>query len=187
MTPTPEAQTPTSTRPSSSKSKFSFAIGGGGDTVLTTPSPSKQQTPLSKKKGNQKACEVLIVPVESDVGDVLSNSLCKTAKSIWLKGHKNVAAIDEIVNEDISDNQPKRTFGTLAKRLIIAHTAGEFLSYETPFAVSMQGRKINFAVSEATTTETNTVVDNDDNLVTSMQQLSIQESTDALQRLILNS
>jgi SpoVK/Ycf46/Vps4 family AAA+-type ATPase len=81
-----------------------------------------------------------------------------------------------------------RHFGSWAKRLVIAHTVGEYLSCGTLFAVSMQGQKVKLQMSEATVEaldpfgrRENKDTQSTTDLVTNMEQLSIQNGTASLE------
>jgi SpoVK/Ycf46/Vps4 family AAA+-type ATPase len=109
------------TTPSPSKSKFSFAKGAGYTFVDSHSTPKKEQN----FKGSQsRTKDVLwVVPVECDLGDILTECLCSRAQEISLQ----------------ADSKILRDYPSLGSLLIRAHLSSRFVSVDTYASISVQG------------------------------------------------
>lgn len=152
----PSTPAPIST-PSPSKAKFSFAKGGGGDRMIA--SPSTPQTPQNNTKlGQPKSTSkmVWIVPVECDLGDLVSRQLCREAGEIQIQ-------TDSSTLQTFSSTS---SFGSL---LIRAHLLNSFVSIDTSVSVSVQGNMATCILTNVKAAETQ------DQLEGSMAKMSLEE------------
>ncbi|KAG7343980.1 AAA family ATPase, CDC48 subfamily protein [Nitzschia inconspicua] len=169
----------TKNTPQSSKSKFSFAIGGGGwdDAMGSPPSVKSPSTPGNK--ASSSVCNVVLVPLESNLGDLVSAALCRTAHSVTM-------SIEDSKNEADTTKAYTDSTGPMAQRVILAHVVGEHVSNHSVVPISMRGQSVYCRVTQATTSvpddniivhspmEVKTDSTNSVNMVvSSMEQLSL--------------
>lgn len=170
------ASTPLGSPPSSaSKSKFSFARGGGGDQMISPSSktPSVSSTPPSAARVSKASStiHVWIIPLDSDLGDRLVASLCRTARAVTVG--------DQCASAEVRSDQRSSFWkgGSLCQRLVVAHTVGEFLSDNMTFQVSYQGQTINCLVDQVTGRTSGEGGEEEDALAKDLEQLAIQSVT----------
>ena len=171
----PPKQTPSS----SSKSKFSFAKGGGGDQLIspaTSTNSATPSTPLSirSKSGTTNNIVIQIVPFDSDLGDTLESMFCRHSKTLSVREQSIEPRFDNQLQEKQSRSSflaaSRETGLSLRKHLVVAHTAGEYLTHGTLFSVSMQGQSIKFQMVGASHDGIN---DNVNTLAADLKGLSI--------------
>jgi SpoVK/Ycf46/Vps4 family AAA+-type ATPase len=136
-TPVVKTTTPSKATPQSSKSKFSFAIGGGGwNDAMGTPTNKSPSSTLKKIM----SCQLLLIPVDSKLGDVVAAALCRTARAVHL-------SIDDDKN-NITTKPTKfpASSGPLLQRLVLAHTVGEYISKQDIVPISWTGQSVPMRV-----------------------------------------
>ncbi len=123
----PSTPSPVISTPSPSKSKFSFARGGGGDLLISSPT-----TPKAQQRKSRKSNELWVVPVESTLGDQLTQLICSTASHIAISTEEQTSIL-------------QGSFGTTLMR---AHLLLSYVSKGTDVAISVQGLSIPCQITD---------------------------------------
>ena len=164
----PPKQTPSS----SSKSKFSFAKGGGGDQLISPTASINNTTPSTpssiRSKSNTKIL-IQIVPFDSDLGDTLASMFCRPAKTISIRRQPLEKEIDNQMQDRKPQDSPEIGL-PLRQHLVVAHTAGEYLTHGASFSVSVQGQTVAYEVDRA---DHDRINDNINALAVDLKGLSI--------------
>jgi SpoVK/Ycf46/Vps4 family AAA+-type ATPase len=169
---------PKQTPASSSKSKFSFAKGGGGDQLISPTASTNSATPTTpssiRSKSGTNKISIQIVPLDSDLGDMLASIFCRPAKTLYVRRYSVEPRLDnQEQKEQPRSSSPASswTIGLpLRGHLVVAHTAGEYLTRGALFSVSMQGQTVKCQLDGASH---DSISEDDDALVADMERLSI--------------
>jgi transitional endoplasmic reticulum ATPase len=135
---------PTST-PSPADTRFSFARGGGGDLLYTTPEKALRVSPVGKAKA---APSVWIVPVDSDLGDVLSSHLFAPAKrvEVAMLSSGSVVSSDADPDGPASLDESIRGAENIFSRIIAAQYAGRCIQVGEELTASFRGAPCSLQV-----------------------------------------
>ena len=165
----PPKQTPSS----SSKSKFSFAKGGGGDQLISPTASTNNATPSTpssiRSKSNTNKILIQIVPFDSDLGDTLASVFCRPAKTINIRRQPLEKEYDNQMQNRKPQDSPEIGL-PLRQHLVVAHTAGEYLTRGASFSVSVQGQTVKYEVDRA---DHDRINDNINALAVDLKGLSI--------------